>query len=193
MSLDQQADFFHRVRTHIHLFNGILDATMSRGAGWHFANLGRLLERADKTSRILDVKYFTLLPNIEDVGTTIDDLQWSAVLRSVSGFEMYRKRYHTITIHRVIAFLILDREFPRAILYCLDGADRSLHAITGSPDGMFRNQAEQQLGKLRSLLAFADVENIIQNGVHEFVDSLQQKLNDIDEAIYNTFFAIRTP
>jgi uncharacterized alpha-E superfamily protein len=193
MSLDQLADFYERARLHSHLFSGILDATMSHGEGWHFANLGRLIERADKTSRILDVKYFTLLPTISDVGTTIDDLQWSAVLRSVSGFEVYRKRYRTITVPRVVEFLFLEREFPRAVRFCLDGADRSLHAITGSRDGEFKNAAEQRLGQLRATLAYADVKYIIQNGLHEFVDEFQVKLNEIDEAIFNTFFALRSP
>lgn len=193
MSLDQLADFYQRVRTHSYLFNGILDATMLHGEGWHFANLGRLIERADKTSRILDVKYFTLLPNVFDVGTTIDDLQWSAVLRSVSGFEVYRKQFRTITVPRVVEFLFLDREFPRAVRFCLDGAQRSLHAITGSLEGDFHNAAEQKLGQLRSTLAYSDVQQIINNGLHEFVDEFQTKLNEIDEAIYDTFFALRTP
>lgn len=192
MTLDSQFAFFQRIRMESHLFNGILDATMSRGTGWQFANLGRLIERADKISRILDVKYFTLLPKVEDVGTTIDDLQWSAVLRSVSGFEMFRKRYHAITVRRIVEFLILDRDFPRAVRFCLDGADRSLHAITGSPDSVFRNLAEQRLGQLRANLAFADVETIIQAGLHEFVDDLQTKLNRIDDAIFETFFTLRT-
>lgn len=191
-TLDSQFELFQRIRLESHLFSGILDATMSRGTGWQFANLGRLIERADKTSRILDVKYFTLLPKVEDVGTTIDDLQWSAVLRSVSGFEMFRKRYHAITIRRIIEFLILDRDFPRAVRFCLDGAERSLRAITGSPDSVFRNTAEQRLGQLRANLAYADVESIIQAGMHEFVDGLQHKLNQIDDAVYETFFAIRT-
>lgn len=192
IGLDTQFEFFQRIRMESHLFSGILDATMSRGTGWQFANLGRLVERADKTSRILDVKYFTLLPSIEDVGTTIDDLQWSAVLRSVSGFEMFRKRYHAITVRRIVEFLILDRDFPRAVRFCLDGAERSLHAITGSPDSVFRNPAEQRLGQLRANLAYADVESIIQAGLHEFVDDLQDKLNLIDEAVFDTFFALRT-
>jgi uncharacterized alpha-E superfamily protein len=192
MTLDQQADFFHRIKQHSHLFSGILDATMTHGVGWHFANLGRLLERADKTSRILDVKYFTLLPTVQDVGTTIDDLQWSAVLRSVSGFEMYRKRYHTITVQRVVEFLILEREFPRAVRFCLDEANWSLHQISGSPAGMFRNSAEQRLGQLRSRLAYADIDSIIGGGLHEFVDDLQVKLNHVDDAIYESFFALRS-
>jgi uncharacterized alpha-E superfamily protein len=185
---DQLADYFQQIRVHNYLLTGILDSTMLQDEGWHFSNLGRLIERADKTSRILDVKYFTLLPKIEDVGTAIDDLQWSAVLRSVSGLELYRKRFHTITVRRVVEFLVLEREFPRAIRYCMEGADRSLHAITGSPIGNYQNSAEQLLGQMRSNLAYTDVERIIQNGLHEFIDNLQIGLNQLDDAIFNTFF-----
>ncbi len=188
---DSPSDFFRTVKQHSHLFHGILDATMSHGRGWHFANLGRLLERADKTSRILDVKYFTLLPTVHDVGTTIDDLQWSAVLRSVSGFEMFRKRYHGITVDRVIEFLILDPAFPRAIRYCIANADQSLHEISGSPLGSFRNSAEQRLGRLKAELAYTDVRSIAQMGLHQFVDGLQRTLNEVGGAVHDTFFAMR--
>lgn len=185
------SDFFRAVKQHSHLFNGIIDATLTRGKEWHFANLGRLLERADKTSRILDVKYFTLLPTLQDVGTTIDDLQWSAVLRSVSGFEAYRKRYHTITIHRVVEFLVLDRVFPRAISFCVNWADDSVHQIAGTHVGTYRNPVEQMLGRLRAELVYADVDTIINQGLHEFIDSLQVRLNEIGNAIHESFFALR--
>ena len=77
-------DFCHSVRMGCHLFQGITDVTMSQNEAWHFANLGRMLERADKTTRLLDVKYFILLPAIADVGTPYDDIQWTAVLKSAS-------------------------------------------------------------------------------------------------------------
>ena len=80
--------FCHTLRMACHLFQGITEVTMSHNEGWHFIRLGTTLERADKTTRILDVKYFILLPAISDVGTPYDDVQWSAVLKSVSGFEM---------------------------------------------------------------------------------------------------------
>ncbi|HWL10373.1 MAG TPA: alpha-E domain-containing protein [Planctomicrobium sp.] len=185
------SDFFAEVKNQSHLFNGTLDATMSHNKGWHFANLGRLLERADMTSRILDVKYYTLLPNLQDVGTTIDDLQWSSVLRSVSAFEMYRKRYHSISVHRVVEFLTLDHTFPRAIQFCIEHADNSLHQISGSPSGMFRNSAEQQLGRLKAEFAYMDVGTIVQQGLHEFIDKLQTRLNSTGDAIYETFFTLR--
>ncbi len=184
-------EFFDSVREESQLFNGILDATLSHASGWHFANLGRLLERADKTSRILDVKYYTLLPRVNDVGTTLDDLQWSSVLRSVSGFETYRKQFHTITVHRVVEFLVLDRFFPRAIQFCVDRADDSLHAISGSMPNTYSNAAEQRLGRLKAELAYSDVQTLVNLGLHEFIDDVQTKLNDVASAIQDTFFAIR--
>lgn len=188
--LESPQDFCHEVKMASHLFNGITDGTMSHGKGWHFARLGRMLERADKTSRLLDVKYFLLLPRVYDVGTPLDDLQWSAVLRSVSGFEMFRKRHHGITPERVVGFLVLDRLFPRAIMHCIDAANESLHAISGSPLGTFWNPAEQRLGRLRSELAYAHVEEIIAGGLHEFLDALQTKMNAVDKAIHETFIAM---
>ena len=182
------SEFFSEIKRQSHLFNGIVDSTMSHDKSWHFMNFGRLLERADKTSRILDVKYFTLLPQVNDVGTTIDDLQWSAVLRSVSGFEMYRKRHHGLTIQRVVEFLVLDRHFPRAVCHCLINANISLHEISGAPLGCFRNSAEQRLGRVCAELMYLDVEQISQMGRHEYIDGLQRSLNKIGEAVSDTFF-----
>jgi uncharacterized alpha-E superfamily protein len=187
----QQAplEFCHEVKTASHLFNGITDGTMSHGEGWHFARLGRMLERADKTSRILDVKYFMILPNQEQ--GSVDELQWSSVLRSVSGLQMFRKRHHGITPQRVVGFLALDRLFPRAIMHCIDAANDSLHAISGSPVNTFWNAAEKSMGKLRSELAYVQVSEILASGLHEFLDSLQTRMNDVGTAIYDTFIGVR--
>jgi len=183
--------FFTEVKMASHLFVGITDVTMSHNAGWHFGRLGHLLERADKTSRILDVKYYLLLPQVTDVGTSVDDIQWSAVLKSASAFEMYRKRFGRMRPDQVADFLMLDREFPRAMHYCLVQAEESLHAISGSPMGAFQNLAEQRLGRLRSELDYAQIDEIIASGLHEFLDAFQGKLNDVDTAIFETFVALR--
>ena len=102
------SEFFEEVKLASHLFTGITDATMSQNEAWHFCRLGRLLERADKTSRILDVKYYILLRSVDDVGTPLDDIQWTAVLRSASAFEMYRKRHGRISPRGVVEFLMLS-------------------------------------------------------------------------------------
>lgn len=183
--------FLADVKANSHLFLGITDATMSHGEGWHFARLGRLLERADKTSRILDVKYFMLLPTVGEVGTPFDIIQWSALLKSASALEMYCKQHGRIAPNLVVEFLLLNPNFPRAIRYCLTKAEDSLHAIAGSESGRHNNPAERRLGRLRSELDYAEMVEILSNGLHDFVDGFQARLNRIDDAIYDTFFALR--
>ena len=188
---DDIVRFLSQVKLTSHLINGISDATISHGEGWHFARMGRLLERADKTSRILDVKYFLLLPTTSEVGTPLDVIQWSALLKSASALEMYRKARGRITPGGVVEFLVLDREFPRSMHFCLIKSEESLHAITGCPVGMFRNSAEQQLGRLRSQFNFLRLDDIIHDGFHEFIDRFQGQLNLVVSAIFQSFFAIR--
>lgn len=189
----EQARFFGAVKEASHLFNGIAEATLTRNEAWHFLRLGRLLERADKTSRILDVKYFILLRSVSDVGSPLDDLHWAAVLRSASAFEMYRKRHGRIAPNTIVQFLLLDPEFPRAIRYALNLARESLHAISGTPLGSYRNNAERFLGQLCSELAYAHVEEVIRGGLHEYLDQLQNQMNQVSQGIYDTFFAQRMP
>ncbi len=189
-ALDNPHDFYTQVKMASHLFDGIADATMSHGQAWHFLRLGEMLERAEKTSRILDVKYFILLPGAHDVGSTIDSIQWSALLRSASAFEMYRKHYRRITPEKVADFLILNNQFPRAVRYCLDQAQESLRAISGSSVSFPGNEAERRLGRLSAELNYAQMDEIIAHGLHEFLDNIQTKLNRIDDAIFYTFFAL---
>lgn len=182
--------FFSEVKLASHLFAGIASATMTHNEGWHFGLMGRWLERADKTSRIVDVKYFILLPSIRDVGTTLDQLQWIALLRSASAYEMYRKRgAHRITPTSVAEFLVLDREFPRSIRYCIRQTERSLHQITGTPEGTWNSSVERSLGKLRSDLDYLTIEDVMESGLHEFLDSLQLRMNDVGIKLSETFFA----
>lgn len=185
-------DLYRDVMLDCHKLAGILDATVARGEGWHFIHTGRMLERADKTSRILDVKYYLLLPSPQYVGTPADDLQWAAVLRSASALQMFRMQHHAIVPARVVEYLLLDRSFPRSVFFCLGEAEASLHAISGSPSNAFCNTAEQRLGQLRSDLAFRRVEEIVDLGLHEFIDDLQKRLNLVGEGIYDTFFTART-
>jgi uncharacterized alpha-E superfamily protein len=183
--------FFSRIRQECLLFAGIVDATMSHDEGWHFARLGRQLERADKTSRMLDVKYFLLLPAVSDVGTPLDDLEWSALLRSASALEAFRKRYGRISPKRVAEFLLLDRDFPRSIRHCLLEAQESLRVLSDSSVGNFANSAEQRLGRLAAGFNYAAVAEIIAGGLHQFLDNFQAELNEVGDAIFATFFARR--
>jgi uncharacterized alpha-E superfamily protein len=184
-------EFCHQVRMACHLFQGVTHGTMTHNEPWHFIRLGTTLERADKTTRILDVKYFILLPSVSDIGTPYDDIQWAAVLKSVSGLEMYRKRFGRFAPERIVEFLLLDPEFPRAVRYCAGLADQSVHAITGAHPGGFSCVSEQRIGMLRSELDYAEVDAILKTGLHEFCDAMQIKVNTIDECVLGDFFAQR--
>lgn len=184
-------DFFQDVVKQSYAFIGMTLTTMTHNEGWHFCRVGRMIERADKTSRILDVKYFYLLPTANAVGSAIDNIQWSALLRSASALQMYRQQFGQIDPKNVVDLLLLDREFPRSVRYCVGRVQDSIHAITGTPMGTFGNEAERRVGRLQSELSYTRVNEILSAGLHEFVDDIQDKLNGVGGAIFDTFFAIR--
>jgi uncharacterized alpha-E superfamily protein len=182
--------FFTQVKLSSHRFAGVMDATMTHNEGWNFGTMGRLQQRADKTARILDVKYYYLLPSAEWVGTPLDQVQWIALLRSASAYEMYRKCQRRITPNGVADFLILNREFPRSIYFCLLEVQRSLHHITGTPVGTWCNSAERALGRLCGELGYTTFEDITEVGLHEFLDEIQKKVNDVGHKMAETFFVL---
>jgi uncharacterized alpha-E superfamily protein len=187
---EEMASFYDRVKVAGIYYQGVTDSTLSRGEAWHFSRLGRLIERADKTSRILDVKYFVLLPTVGDVGSTLDQVGWAALLNSASALQMYRQTYQVLAPNHVAEFLILDRDFPRSIHYCVTLAQQSLHALTNSPINSYRNPAERLLGQLRANLEYADIETIMQQGLHQYLDQTQIALDGIGEAIRQRFFEL---
>jgi len=186
---ENPSQFFTEVKEGCQLLYGIFEATISRNDGWHFGKIGQLLERADKTSRVLDVKYHILLSTPKAVGTPLDLIQWAALLKSVTAYDMYRKKKGRLHSTGIVEFLILDKEFPRSMLRCLMNAELSLQAITGAKEG-YLNTAEKQLGMLKSQLEYADINDIFATGLHEYLDTFQQKLNSVSLAIYDSFFSV---
>lgn len=185
-------NFFHEIKKGCQLLNGIFDATISRNDGWHFGKTGQFLERADKTSRVLDVKYHIILPSPDAVGTPFDLIQWAALLKSVSAYDMYRKKYGKLTSVDIAEFLILDKQFPRSILRCLLYAEQSLHTISGRRGSGYTNDAEKQLGQLRSRMEYTDINNILELGMHEYLDDIQKQLNLVSNSVFETFFSIES-
>lgn len=179
-------EFYTHIRMCNHLFTGLMEDAMSREEGWHFARLGKMLERADKTARMLDVKYFLLLPSSEYVDSPYDAVQWGAVLKSANAFEMYRKKFHRLNYKDVAQFLIFDPFFPRSLVHCMQTAERSLNGICESIP--HKTQAQVEMIKLQKMLSATSIESILSNGLHEFIDIFQFDLNIVDQAIYQTFF-----
>jgi uncharacterized alpha-E superfamily protein len=183
-------EFCKRIITGSHLFQGITDATMTHGEGWEFIRIGTLLERADCTSRILDVKYHILLPSGENVGGNIDTIQWMAVLKSCSALEAYCKLYVSqVAPWKVAEFLITHRDFPRSIRYCIDSLDIALHRISGAPETQFANEAERLSGRLRSDVDYVTIGEIFAFGLHQYLEAIQQRLVEVSEAMHDTYCA----
>ena len=183
--LDSLIPLYTEIKNASHLFIGIVENTMSHHEAWHFMRVGRMLERADKTARMLDVKYFILLPNSERVDSPHDLVEWGAVLKSVSGFEMYRKQYHRISYQNVSHFLIFEVAFPRPIKFCVDAANHSLNAITASLN--IAVVAQDEMAILSKSLQSITIQDVLANGLHEFVDVFQFNLNVVDQAFYKSF------
>jgi uncharacterized alpha-E superfamily protein len=181
-------DLFTKVKKGCQILWGINESTISRSDGWHFGQVGQSLERADNTSRILDVKYHIILPSVQSVGTPIDIIHWAALLKSVSAYNMYRRRYGRILPINITEFLLLENEFPRSILFCLQKAEFSLRRISGNQSSGYANKAEKKIGSLRSDLEFADINDIFTGGLHEYLDDFQKSVGEISNEVYHTYF-----
>ncbi len=183
------SEFLNRTKLSIQLFYGIAASMLPHNEAWFFFEVGRSLERADNTSRLIDVKYFTLLPSVDLVGTTLDAIQWAAVLRSCSAFEAFRKtRRGQISPERVVDYLILDEFFPRSIRFAIIRAEEAIRQITRDSDHHFSNAATRSLGRLRAELDYTVIGDIVARGLHEWIDHLQVTIGNIHEEVEAAFF-----
>ena len=179
-----QCQFFQEIREISHLFQGITDASMVHDEGWDFIQVGKFLERADKTSRALDDKFHLL----RRTGKPNEHLQWIAVLRSCSGRQAYQKIYVCdVQPEKVTELLVLNRSFPRSVRSCIHNLDNYLRRISGVAPGHYANEAEKFSGRLLAELNFSAVEEIYEPGLHHSMDVLQTRLNQVGEAILSTY------
>jgi len=179
------AEFYAFVHREVATFFGLSQSTMMRGQAYGFTALGSLLERADMTARILDVRYHLLLPNSTRVGSPLDYYQWGALLKSLSCFETYRRQYQGgIRPLEVVEFVVLDPNYPRSLTYCVDGMARALERVGYMPD----NTAQAQLQALRTHLAEVSAEQILKQGLHEFLDEFLLQLATFGDALRADYF-----
>jgi uncharacterized alpha-E superfamily protein len=180
--------FFDWVKERSHLFRGVTFGTMMREDGYDFARMGTHMERADSTARILDVKYHILLPSVKDVGGAVDYYQWSAVLRSVSAFEAYRRVYRdVITPIKLAELLMLRDDIPRSLRFCLKQVCDSLGRVQNAQSG----ETVRLAGQILAGLQYGRISDIFSIGLHEcltdFLDSMQQ----LSQNIQASFFSAR--
>ncbi|WP_295452940.1 alpha-E domain-containing protein [uncultured Thiodictyon sp.] len=163
--------------------NGLLSGTMLHDQGYEFLHLGRYLERADMTTRIIDVRSANLLPHATTELQPYETIQWVSVLKSLSAYQAYR-RSEQVRVQRepVLRFLFQHQAFPRAVRYCIDGSRRCLETLP-------RNEAALRVaGRLRRSLEAAEPWQLDQQQLHAHVDVLQLAIGDLHAEIARTWF-----
>jgi uncharacterized alpha-E superfamily protein len=183
------AAFFDWVKHRAHLARGVVQGTMLRDLAWHFAWLGTYLERADSTARILDVKYHLLLPRGERAGGVTDYYQWSALLHSVSAFEIYRRVYRDlITPRRVAELLVLRDDMPRSLHRCMSQVHTHLIAVANAQSA----ETVRRAGELQASLHYGRIEDIFSMGLHEYLTQFVGRVRDLGERVAQDFLVSAT-
>ncbi len=179
-------DFLKHTVLSLQTLAGQLDGTMNRNEAYTFLQLGRNLERADMTSRIVDVRSAQLLPADTPELRPFDTVQWMSVLKSLSGYQMYRLRMRSrVRRADVMQFLLRDDQFPRACGFCFDAIRRALAGLPRT--GEVREMIDGALG----FLAEAPLEDLDQAGLHVLIDHLQLRIQAIHDSIARSYFPSR--
>ncbi len=176
-------EFCDWVKSRSHLFRGVSFGTMLRDDAFRFVRLGTFIERADNTARLLDVKYHLLLPSDEEVGGAVDYYEWSAILRSVSAFQAYQKVFSdTIEPWRVAELLVLRDDMPRSLHACLDEITPILEQLSRR-----NSECRRMAGELHARLHYGRMDEIFQEGLHEFLTDFIDCNNNLGVEIQRTF------
>ncbi len=167
---------------------GAINATQLRNDGWHFMNLGYGLERADATARLLDVKYYVLLPRIEFVGSGLDTYQWQVILRALSAHRSYHWAYGgDITAGRVADFLILNGESPRSLITSLYEAVWNLEGLANRYGETVPTNARDKAREVLSRLQAHDIDMIFDEGLHEFLTWFITEIGTISSLVHEDY------
>jgi uncharacterized alpha-E superfamily protein len=187
LSADRLPEFLEWVKQRSMAFRGAVLGTMLRNENYYFSQLGNFIERADNTARILDVKYFILLPKPSDVGSEVDMQQWAQILRSVSAHRAYRWFYRDSRYRPwlVAEFLILREEMPRSLVFSYQWINTALDGLGYLHDKRYacHDMAAQALSRLRA----GRMEDIFQSGLHEYITAFLDNNRALSASIAQTY------
>jgi uncharacterized alpha-E superfamily protein len=186
--------FFEWVKFRSHLSRGVTVGTMLMDEALYFMRMGTFLERADNTARLVDVKFHAVQSDFFGAATEQDQeydfYHWSAILRSVSGFEIYRKVYRdVIKPERVAELLILRPDMPRSLHASLNGVVDNLRLVTSDQS----SDTQRRAGKLRADLQFGRIDEILSTGLHAFLTQFLDRVNELGGSISRDFLVPATP
>jgi uncharacterized alpha-E superfamily protein len=184
LSAERAGALFVELRNEVARFNGLITSTMMRGEAYAFYQLGGCFERADMTARTLDVKYHIILPDLSMVGSALDYYQWAALLKSLSGFEAFRRNYHSGFMPADVAeFVVLNRDFPRSIIFSVERMGAALEII-----GLEHKDSSRAAFANLSCLIEVTSQTIFDTGLHEYLVHLLRQLSLFHGALAEEFF-----
>jgi uncharacterized alpha-E superfamily protein len=186
---DQLSRLCGRIKEGVQAHTGITEGTFYRDQGWEFYRLGRLIERADQTTRLLDIRYHLLVPGGREERKAAEVTQWGGVLRALAGYHAFRRvAGATFAPGDVVAFLLRDAAFPRSVGVCLEeiethlGRLRARYGLRGTVGALERTE------ELRAALLGRSIDRIIEDGLHIFLDGVQRDLILLAGEIGTAFF-----
>ena len=188
--------FFQGVKEGVHQSQGIADSTMSHGEGWRFLQLGRSIERASATALLLDVYFNVFLSqpeaaadgDVEQTQVATIEPDWVGLLKCCTAFEAYCKVYTaTLRPRSIVEFLLLNAEFPRSVRFTTDAIQGALQAIARTTGQRSAGRVERLAGRLRATLDYAQVDEILDDNLHSYLDGVQKQLSRIHTTLYEVF------
>ena len=173
---------------HAAMVRGAIEATLLRNDGWDFLNLGYNLERADNTARLMDVKYYVLLPKVEFVGSGLDNYQWTTLLRAMSAHRAFHWAYGgEVTAAKIAHFLILNSQCPRSLITCVE--EISLHLDRLAKAYGTRSEAQGRAQDMLAALEATKVEDIFDEGLHEFLSRFIREVAGLGSMVHDTYLS----
>jgi uncharacterized alpha-E superfamily protein len=177
--------FLSLFREGTYAFHGVTDATIAHGEAWYFIQLGRYIERADCVCALLDASY--------SVSEGADDLDWIGLLTSCSALDAFRKVYTAnLAPECVIEFLLLDENFPHTVRYSIERVNSALSAIANVTFTRHADKIQRIIGKLRSSLAYAQIQEIISRGLHLYLMQIREQCKALHKAVHEVYIDYST-
>jgi uncharacterized alpha-E superfamily protein len=182
-------DFYRQIMSGSALFQGLTDQTLTHDQGWHFAQLGKYLERIDVTSRVIEAKFGMLRTADNLLAGALRNIHWMAVLRSCCALESFRRKHvGDLDPMRVASFLILEREFPRSIRFAVDRAHNSIRAVRSEVNPLAIDIAERVLGRLDAQLEYGEMSEILAEGIPAYLQKIQDGVAEAAMALQKAYF-----
>jgi uncharacterized alpha-E superfamily protein len=186
--------FLRAVIDGVHQFHGVTEATLSRGEGWQYLELGRYLERATSTASLLEA-YFNDPAAANDASRSVRAADSIGLLRACAAFEPYCRVYtNDVTPERLAEFLLLDAEFPRSVRFAIDRLEDALRALARLVGRQATGTPERYAGQLRAALNYGQIDEIMADNLIRYVQSIRKRCDQVHDAVYQTYihYAIET-